>query len=303
MFVAESPKKNSLIISAKSYLKILLARASLIAFANSLGIKINFIYWLHHFYCRITSRIVVCDEDWAREKANEITVNGYTKIDPIDCRELASRVSSFFSTIHIDSKAGEANLSEGQKETLAPLVFAAVQGNVEKVLSAYYKSYTQPYWINVMRYIPGYRSSNSSFGYHIDDNPKQLLKIFIYLNDTFKSNGAFRAFDYKNTRSFIRRGFISSSEELRCKSQKYISTENEKSDLKILEGKAGTILIFDNNLVHKGTLPESGYRDTVCIEIYPGNKPWTLQDFKKGLAAPIKIDYPANPFLNDILSQ
>jgi hypothetical protein len=169
------------------------------------------------------------------------------------------------------------------------------------VLRAYYGSAAQPYWINVMRYVVGESKAESSFGYHIDDNPRQILKIFIYLNDTFESNGAFRAFDYSVTQEICDRGFISCSPELRRESQVFITPQLERERLQVLEGKCGTVLIFDNNLIHKGTLPRTGYRDVICVEIYPSARPWTQDDIAKGLLAPIVLDYPRNPFVNDIL--
>lgn len=290
---------RSLSIKLKSSIKLYLARVSLKFFGNTLGVKTNFFYGLQHFMCRLFSRSLIVAEPWAAQKAKEIHENGFTKIDPRSVEELARRVGEFFSLMKIEN--GAANLPRENAATLAPIIYELVLGDVEQVLSAYYGSFVQPYWINIMRYVKGDRTPDSSFGYHIDDNPKQLLKIFIYLNDTFESNGAFRTFNYQKSRELIGKGFISSSEELRCDSQKYITPEDEKSNLQILEGRAGTVLIFDNNLIHKGTLPRTGYRDVVCIEIYPSDRCWRLDDFKKGLQIPITIDYPANPFYNDAI--
>ena len=67
-----------------------------------------------------------------------------------------------------------------------------------------------------------------------------------------------------------------------------------------LEGKAGTLLMFDNNLVHKGTPPVEGFRQLAQIEVYPSMKQITEGQVFNALTRPILFDYPRNPKTNDI---
>ena len=76
-------------------------------------------------------------------------------------------------------------------------------------------------------------------------------------------------------------------------------TKQDLNELNVLEGSAGTVLMFDNNLIHKGTVPVVGYRSIFQIEIYPSNKKLTLSNVKKSIANQIGKDYPSNPFVNE----
>ena len=58
------------------------------------------------------------------------------------------------------------------------------------------------------------------------------------------------------------------------------------------------MFIFDNNLIHRGTYPTSGYRTVVSIEIYPSDSPLKLKNIQKSLSMDIINDYPENPYKN-----
>jgi hypothetical protein len=74
---------------------------------------------------------------------------------------------------------------------------------------------------------------------------------------------------------------------------------NNPTGLKVLEGKAGTVLAFDNNLVHKGTAPREGFRYAIQIPIIPALSAITLEKVEMALGSPRLRDYPANPAFND----
>ncbi len=138
------------------------------------------------------------------------------KLAPIKVLELSEKVFKYFES-H-PCKNGIGYVDKDVAVEFASSVLDAIGGEVKSTIDAYYQCPFQTYWINFMRYEAGMNwSSDSSFGFHIDDNPTQLLKIFIYLNDTFESNAAFRTFDYSATNKLVKDGFISCSPELRVK--------------------------------------------------------------------------------------
>jgi hypothetical protein len=178
----------------------------------------------------------------------------------------------------------------------------SVLESVSPVIEAFYGSYYQPYWISLQQNFPGTASASSSFAWHIDDNPRQLMKIFIYFNDVFESNGAFRAFTYPVSKQLLENGFKSWSEKLRVENQKMVNDyfAEHPTELKVLEGKAGTVLMFDNNLVHKGTPPREGFRQLAQIEIYPSMTKLTEEQVHLALTNPLVHDYPQDPRINDL---
>ncbi len=279
-----------------------LAYLSLKIFGNSLGLRVNVPYWIHHGICRFQS--AVDRSKWssaAIAKADELRRIGFVNLGKIDVRELAKDVDNFF--LENPCKDGVGFVDREYSKKYAPNLYRLLQNPVFDALYAYYGSYFQNYWITVMRYEPTNTNKEAtSFDFHLDDNPRELLKIFIYLNDTKKENGAFRTFNYRATADLIRRGFLSCTAELRTKSQSLVSKEYAEKNLNVLEGEAGTVLIFDNNLIHKGTVPEVGHRNIICIEIYPAKDPVSVETLEKGLSRKFDVDFPQNPFFNDLLN-
>jgi len=183
----------------------------------------------------------------------------------------------------------------------APAIFQVLE-SVAPVIEEFYGSYYQPYWISLQQNFPGTASAASSFAWHIDDNPRQLMKIFIYFNDVGEANGAFRAFTYPVSKNLLEAGFKSWSEKLRIESQPMINDyyAEHPTELKVLEGKAGTVLMFDNNLVHKGTPPREGFRHLAQIEIYPSMTKLTQEQVLLSMTNPLTSDYPPEPRINDL---
>ena len=78
-------------------------------------------------------------------------------------------------------------------------------------------------------------NKDSSFAWHYDDEPRQMIKLFIYLNDTNKNNGAFRTFDNRSTRKLFAQKFISNTRSDRIRSQDLISKKITKNLLGLKE--------------------------------------------------------------------
>lgn len=201
----------------------------------------------------------------------------------------------------IGSKELASYMPRPEAGTFAPGIFQVLE-KVSPVIEGFYGSYFQPYWISLQQNFPGTAKAGSSFTWHIDDNPRQLMKIFIYFNDVYESNGAFRAFTYPVSKSLLEAGFKSWTEKLRVESQPMIEEyyAAHPDDLKVLEGEAGTVLMFDNNLVHRGTPPREGFRQLAQIEIYPSMTKLTEKQVDLALTQPLNLDYPHDPRVNDL---
>lgn len=115
----------------------------------------------------------------------------------------------------------------------------------------------------------------SSWIWHYDNHPKETIKVMIYLTDVTEKTGAFQVLmntegetvkaettriDYNcwtNPGSRIPNDLVS-----KLKEQGYIPTK--------IVGKSGTMCIFDNNIIHKASVPEKGhYRDAIVLMMRP----------------------------------
>ena len=225
---------------------------------------------------------------------------GFTKLGLVNCELLAEKVASSFEVLN--EKLPTSRLPRTQCDQFSNDIYLALD-KMSPLIEQYYESYFQPYWISIQQNYPGQvTAADASFGWHIDDNPKEIMKIFLYLNDVNESNGAFRSLNYSDSRRILKKGFVSNSVETRLKNQKLVENFIAKNpnSLNIMEGKSGTFLMFDNNLVHKATPPEVGYRQLCQIEIYPSKNKFALNQVKNALINPIKRDYPKDPHFNDI---
>jgi hypothetical protein len=216
----------------------------------------------------------------------------------IDVHGLSEEVEAGFS--HQGGTAPSQTLSRDRAVGLSSHIFAALEC-VAPHIETFYDAHFQPYWIQIQRTIPGQVESGSAFQWHIDDNPRQVMKVFVYLNDVTEANGAFRALPYHDSQALLRGGFRSWTPELRQLGQSLVEDHLKRfpDSERVLEGGQGTVLCFDNNLIHKGTLPIEGYRHVIQIEVYPSRKSLDLDAVRKSLLSPMTRDYPSDPYFND----
>ena len=284
-------------------LKIFRARLFLLTLGNSLSWKINLIWKLHHIWCWFKSffggTLIRSSDAAVGFCATEIHKKGFTKINTLaQVDTLSAWVEDYFKTNPTQKGVGFVSYEEAEK--MAPELYKILGPNtpISRVVRQYYGSHYQVYWVHCTRYEPGV-VDNDAFTWHADDNPRQILKIFIYLNDTRDENAAFRCFNYSTSRKLFRRGFLSFTPPWRAFSQQFVTDEMVKNELNVFEGPMGTMLVFDNNLVHRATPPREGYRNMVTIEIMPGERCLTLQDIVAGCKRVRDRDYPRNPFKID----
>ncbi len=139
---------------------------------------------------------------------------------------------------------------------------------------------------------------DSSFAWHYDDEPSQMIKVFLYLNDTTKQNGAFRTFNRKVSRSLFFKKFISNTREDRIRSQKLVKN-NIAAQSTWIERNEGSLFCFDNSLIHKATYPIKGERIIISIMLYPSFSELTLENIRKSLSLDLSsLQFPDNPWRN-----
>ena len=265
-----------------------------LVFSNSLGIKTNRVWRNFHKTCQRESKI---SRQFSPSKSvQELKKDRLTVLSRQNVTELALQVNNYFA----ESNEVYSRMPATEAVKHSKSIFKILK-NAEQDVIDYYGSYFQPYWMQIQRTTPGKTTADSSFGWHLDDNPKEMMKLFVYLNDVGESNGAFRAFSLRHTRRILLKGFRSYSPTTRLNSQAIADKHLQKNpkSLKVLEGLEGTVLAFDNNLVHKGTAPRVGYRHVIQIPVYPSKIPLNLEMIERALLSPQKRDYSINPENND----
>ncbi len=270
-----------------------LNRKSIALYRNQLGYKTNFYYLAYSKYSRLKSKTAYTKKDIAIAKTIKDEGIGVLGVSNVD--EMSQLVHDVFKDIPVVN--GYAQFPRSKNSLIAPHIYRVLMEHAG-VIEAVFGSNFRVNWFECQKISSeGKQPDGSSFSYHTDDTPSQILKVFIYLTDTYEDNAAFRAFSYEVTDDLIKKGILvtSSPGEKRESAQHLVDKELEKK-LKIIEGVKGTVFIFDNNLIHKGTMPRRGYRIHVSMEIMPYFKPLTYEDFSKNCNNEIEEYFPMQPF-------
>jgi hypothetical protein len=259
---------------------------------NTHGFKRNLLYFLYARHCRMKSGVTSSAQDMAI--ARELQKTGIAKIGVSNVEELARITEEKLAGVPLVN--GYAQFPRQYNPLLVPHLFRVLQENAGAI-EACFRSHFTVNWFEVQEIAPGQQPAGSSFGYHTDDTPLPLIKLFIYLTDTREANGAFRAFTYRDTDELLRLGMLDSVSpgEKRAKAQRLVTPDYEKK-LRVVEGSKGTVFVFDNNLIHKGTLPREGTRIHVSMEIMPSPVRQSLDALSRGCDKEILEYFPINPF-------
>ena len=131
----------------------------------------------------------------------------------------------------------------------------------------------------------------NSWLWHFDNSPLEQMKVMIYLNDVNDKNGAFEILRNENSKDGLK---VHSSRidntNWRGKKEwsfKYKNIEWKSTRIprelfphisadgyipyKVV-GNKGHVSIFDNNIIHRGSLPSEGFRYAVVFQFKPIDK-------------------------------
>lgn len=226
-----------------------------------------------------------CREHWSplqkpdtdqTEAAQRFAKNGYEVLPPprdmapeaID--QLRIKVDRLFESQNGGFKVnyGMTRLVDGYE--LVPEITDFIDPELEGVLESYYQSHFKLFAISFYRTTPTPSKPESSFLWHVDNCPRQEIKLMIYLDPVTYDTGAIRL----KTRDF--------SDDLRHRGfrdrKRYDMFRDELDDAqttKAVEGPAGTRILFQNGQsIHRAVSPLREHRDVVTFVIIPSTIPW-----------------------------
>ena len=86
-------------------------------------------------------------------------------------------------------------------------------------------------------------------------------------------------------------GFFTYTTEDRIKNQKILFKNIDNTDINIAAGAEGSILVFQNNIVHKGNLPLKDKRNLISLEVMPSTSEMTDEDLMQRVANFFDVKY------------
>ena len=121
-------------------------------------------------------------------------------------------------------------------------------------------------------------NSGSGSGWHRDDVNFQFKSI-LYLTDVSEKNGAFEFIEKSNDfLNIIKDSMKAKLDVLNTRIDNKKVGLLEKKRIKTITGKAGTLILFDASLIHRGRPLEEGCRYALTNYYYPYYKVDSMRD-------------------------
>ncbi len=153
-----------------------------------------------------------------------------------------------------------------------PRIADLITPEVERIVEEYFGSFFKIYGIYFYRTVPTDTQTASSFLWHFDNCPRHEIKLMVYLDETTGDTGAFRLKPKPLSDKMKAEGFWD-----RNKAQRFQAELDRDATTDVLEGPAGTSILFQNGgCIHKGTFPRYKHRDVATFVIIPSLVPWRV---------------------------
>jgi hypothetical protein len=116
----------------------------------------------------------------------------------------------------------------------------------------------------------------SSWKWHYDNNPKEIIKIMVYLSDVDDDSAPFQILSKDNmgskgvTTKVDHKKWAQHPRGSRIQSEELAVLDRQGYKPVSILGGVGTTVVFDNNIIHRATVPAPGkYRDVICFMVRP----------------------------------
>ncbi|MBM4134045.1 MAG: phytanoyl-CoA dioxygenase family protein [Nitrospira sp.] len=247
-------------------------------FFNAQPIRVNVRYWLFYQRCR---RAFACR--WLRstdrllqgkidEKVRQFHTDGYVVLphqDPALIASLASQCEKIIGE-------GKTSITPGLEEWLVhvqqclnymPDLASLLNPELAAIIEGCFESHFKIYSVTTYRLVPTNSAPQASGLWHADNFPPGPLKLMVYLTPSDQRSGALKVHPRAGSKKLARLGFFD-----RFNADKFAVDLN--SGWQVIEGPAGTTILFDAHLIHRATPPERGVRDVVSFTLLPSTEPW-----------------------------
>lgn len=289
-----------------SFIQDLARDAKLKRYGNSRPFLLNWRYSSYIKSCQETSKPTT--DVAALASAQKVRDNGFVLIENAVSPDSAARMSDRITKLIESGSSSSARSKTAHLQyrvdrplsVLGEEVLDLFRGPADPILQAYFGSWYRLFTAACYRSLPA-ENPIGAWLWHIDNNPPSVKKIMLYLTDCGPEQGV--------------TSFISPTQTLQLREAGYrgILPPERTDDLTPFANKAGiqptvhtptvkagSALFFDNNSLHRATIPTKGYRDVITFTVLPNPKPWDKALAEDGVEAlnARSGDYPRNPSRN-----
>src|SRR6185437_836496 len=237
-------------------------QARVALFGNNHSFKVNMRYASYENAARRRwkARSTATPEQLAA--AARFKTNGFEVLPPPTWMT-AERLRAIKGTVdrHFDQQNDGFVINHGLRRLvdgieLIPDLIDFIDADMEAVIENYYGSHFKLFAVTCYRTVPTPDQPDSSFLWHLDNCPKQEIKLMVYLDDVVEQTGALSVKDKPFSLGLRKEGFFD-----RRRISHFVERLDDAASTRVLEGPTGTRLLFENSgCIHKATSPKTGHR-------------------------------------------
>lgn len=245
-------------------------------FGNNHSLGVNLKYAAYAKSARRSWKPVVKATPEQRATAERFKREGFAVLPP-PAKMTPERLRQIKETV--DQRFREQNdgfvINYGMKRMidgleLVPEIIDFIDDDLETAVENYYGSHFKIFAVSFYRTRPTPDKPDSSFLWHLDNCPRQEIKLMVYLDDVVAETGALSVKDKPFSEELRREGFFD-----RRRISQFVTRLDDTGSTKVLEGPVGTRLLFENGrCIHKATSPQRDHRDVVTFVLIPSDMHW-----------------------------
>jgi hypothetical protein len=269
-------------------------------------------YTEHLEACRAAFGIVPATEPEIAGKAGEFEAKGFTSFWSPENQKLAD---AMLEKIRREEARGvEIWDADGRYRheifTSFPEIERLFRGQPGAFLTAVYRAHFKIFFGVLYKSERSVDAPTGSQLWHTDGGPGTCINVMFYLKDVTREDGAMECLPWDASLSIYEKELCSGEVQRRLRSAAangeserdikcglYLDeiTRAYRARVEQPHGKAGLIVPFRNNILHKGGFPEAGRDRYVCVfHVYPSTTATPFARYQK-VGIPKVASYPKDP--------
>lgn len=114
-----------------------------------------------------------------------------------------------------------------------------------------------------------HQQPKASWLWHFDNHPREMLKVMVYLSDVDRESAPFEYLRDEAMRPRLGAPLAPLHSDSRVPSDEIERLVKAGWHCQRVTGPTGTVLVFDDNVLHRGTLAQARHRDVVVFQVRP----------------------------------